>query len=176
MKLFAPKYYKDFVCIADRCTHSCCIGWEIDIDSDTAKKYSSLSGGYGDTVKNSIEWEETPHFRLCSDVRCPHLNRSGLCNIILELGEDRLCDICREHPRFYNYSAQGKEVGLGMCCEEAARIILSSDDYAELGEISTIDETDSEVEYDSIPIREKLFSVLSSPLYYQEKLNLIYRE
>ena len=25
MKLFAPKYYKNFVCIADRCRHSCCI-------------------------------------------------------------------------------------------------------------------------------------------------------
>ena len=38
MKLFAPKYYTEFSCIADRCRHSCCIGWEIDIDADTAEK------------------------------------------------------------------------------------------------------------------------------------------
>jgi lysine-N-methylase len=35
MKLRAPKYYLDFACIADRCKHSCCIGWEIDVDADT---------------------------------------------------------------------------------------------------------------------------------------------
>ena len=34
MKLFAPEYYKQFKCIADKCTHSCCIGWEIDIDEE----------------------------------------------------------------------------------------------------------------------------------------------
>ena len=39
MKLFAPEYYKDFVCIADRCKHSCCVGWEIDVDKDTLEKY-----------------------------------------------------------------------------------------------------------------------------------------
>ena len=31
------------------------------------------------------------------------LNRR-LCRIILNLGEDALCDICREHPRFYNFT------------------------------------------------------------------------
>ena len=30
-----PNYYDKFKCIADRCKHSCCIGWEIDIDDDT---------------------------------------------------------------------------------------------------------------------------------------------
>ena len=39
MKLFAPKYYGSFKCIADKCEHSCCIGWEIDIDDTTLKKY-----------------------------------------------------------------------------------------------------------------------------------------
>ena len=31
-----PDYYPLFHCIADRCRHNCCIGWEIDIDSRTA--------------------------------------------------------------------------------------------------------------------------------------------
>ena len=38
MKLYAPEYYKQFQCIADKCTHSCCIGWEIDIDEITDEK------------------------------------------------------------------------------------------------------------------------------------------
>jgi lysine-N-methylase len=34
MKLIAPDTYPEFCCIADRCRHSCCIGWEIDVDPD----------------------------------------------------------------------------------------------------------------------------------------------
>ena len=42
MKLYAPEYYKKFRCIADRCEHSCCNGWEIDIDSATLARYKTL--------------------------------------------------------------------------------------------------------------------------------------
>ena len=104
MKLYAPSYYKDFVCIADKCQHSCCIGWEIDIDDESARKYATLDTDYGQCINSSIDFDDIPHFRLGDDERCPHLADSGLCNIICELGEDFLCDICREHPRFYNFA------------------------------------------------------------------------
>ena len=45
MKLYAPSYYKKFKCIADKCEHSCCIGWEIDIDEETLEKYEKLETG-----------------------------------------------------------------------------------------------------------------------------------
>ena len=37
MKEYIPDYYKDFQCIADKCKDSCCIGWEIMIDSKSYK-------------------------------------------------------------------------------------------------------------------------------------------
>ena len=160
MKLYAPKYYTDFKCIADRCAHSCCIGWEIDIDDVTMQKYASLPHPYADTVRASIEHGDTPYFRLKSHDRCPHLNSKNLCNIILNLGDDCLCDICREHPRFYNDSSLGREVGLGIACEEACRIVLNSDDYA----LVPVGETDTDVcasEYDTVSCRERIYSILS---------------
>lgn len=170
MKLFAPKYYKDFKCIAERCRHSCCIGWEIDVDGAAMEKYSMLSGGYGEEIRKSIDTDGVPHFRLGAGERCPHLDEKGLCRIITEMGEGYLCDICREHPRFYNNTALGKEVGLGMACEEACRIILSSDSYAEMtviGEVSGEIETD----FDVLPYRKKIFSILSNgSLSFSEKL------
>ena len=42
-----PSYYKDFTCIAGDCRHSCCIGWEIDIDDETLEKYRSIGGAFG---------------------------------------------------------------------------------------------------------------------------------
>ena len=51
MKLFAPDYYKYFSCIADKCGHSCCVGWEIDIDADTLEYYRSVKGTLGKRMK-----------------------------------------------------------------------------------------------------------------------------
>lgn len=161
MKLLAPRYYKEFVCIADRCSHSCCIGWEIDIDGDALEKYESLSDGYGENIRKSIEWEDCPHFALCENDRCPHLDERGLCRIISELGEEYLCDICREHPRFYNTTARGIEAGLGLSCEEAARLILSSDEYAEMIVIGE-SESFERVDFDSFSLRDELYAVLSN--------------
>ena len=175
MKLYAPKYYKSFKCIADRCEHSCCIGWEIGVDGETLEKYERLGGGYGDTVKSSISYDGDPHFKLCANDRCPHLNDQGLCKIIIDLGEEYLCDICREHPRFYNYTDVA-EVGLGMSCPEAARIILSSPDYIsteETGEVSA----DGEIEFNGRVMRGKVYSTLNdSSLCYGDRLAKIYGE
>ncbi|MBQ7969058.1 MAG: flagellin lysine-N-methylase [Clostridia bacterium] len=171
MKLYAPKYYENFVCIADRCKHSCCIGWEIDVDENALNKYSTLISGYGDTVKESISYADTPHFKLRENDRCPHLNENGLCKIILNLGESYLCDICREHPRFYNYTARGKEVGIGLSCEEAARLVLTSDNYSQIVEIGIADGQSEKTDFDPIMLREELYAILSDKsVSYPQKL------
>ncbi len=176
MKLYAPKYYKSFKCIADKCTHSCCIGWEIDIDDGTYEKYRRLSGGYGETVKDSISTDGTPHFKLSKDDRCPHLNECGLCEIILNIGEDHLCDICREHPRFYNFTSVA-EVGVGASCIEAARLILSSSDYAIIEKIGEMDINTDEFDFDGRADRGIIYGILQDPsLRYAEKLDLICRQ
>ncbi len=126
MKTYVPNYYKEFSCIADRCTHSCCMGWEIDIDEDSLNKYKAMEGPLGDALRANISEEETPHFILQPGDRCPFLLESGLCRLILAQGEDILCQICTDHPRFRNFWTDRIEVGLGMACEEAARVILSS--------------------------------------------------
>ena len=177
MTIRAPKYYKDFKCIADRCTHSCCIGWEIDIDSDTLERYTSLSDGYGKAIAESIDFEDTPHFRLCADERCPHLDERGLCKIIINLCEDYLCNICSEHPRFYNDTSRGKEVGLGMACEEAARLILSSDDYREMIDADEGDFTWDAPDFDGASEREKVYSILADrSVPYTNRLTSLYTE
>ena len=174
MKLYAPAYYKNFSCIADKCRHSCCIGWEIDVDSDTMQVYGHLTEGYGKVIKNSIDIEETPHFRLCANERCPHLDESGLCNIITHLGEEYLCHICREHPRFYNDTNDGKEVGLGMACEEACRLILSSENYRQMVMVGEFDGEVDLIDFDALFHREQLYSILSDhSLPYNERLQII---
>lgn len=174
MKLYAPTYYKKFKCIADRCEHSCCIGWEIDIDADTLAKYKLLKDGYGATICDTIDWEDVPHFRLAEGDRCPHLNECGLCKIILNVGEDCLCDICREHPRFYNFTKVA-EVGLGMSCPEAARLILSSPDYAVMEEVGEVEDFTDDVPFDSCAARGEVYAILEDN-DYTTALEKIYSE
>ena len=177
MKLFAPEYYKRFTCVADRCRHSCCIGWEIDVDSKALDKYASCNHAYAEKIRKSIEMGSEPYFRLGEGERCPHLRADGLCEIILHLGEDYLCHICREHPRFYNDTACGREMGLGMACEEACRIILSSDDYDRMCEIGAVDGEVCETEFDALPHRKRLYDILRDKhLPYAEKLRQMGRE
>ena len=128
MKLVYPDYYKSFRCIAQNCRHSCCVGWEIDIDPETLNLYQNIPGDFGKRLKNNISLEDTPHFILAENERCPFLNEANLCDIYSELGENSLCQICSDHPRFYNELSSHTEAGLGLCCEEAARIILTKEE------------------------------------------------
>lgn len=125
MNIYAPDYYPAFQCIASRCEHTCCAGWEIDIDPESLSRYDRLTGAFVERVRKGISREGTPHFILTKDERCPLLNSDNLCELILHEGEGALCQICRDHPRFRNYFSCRVETGLGLVCEEAARLILS---------------------------------------------------
>ncbi len=133
MKLIAPDYYPDFYCIADRCKHSCCIGWEIDIDEETLEKYRLITDDFGDLLRKEIEIkEDTACFRLSENERCPFLNKNGLCDIILTLGDDYLSQICTDHPRFCSFLSDRTEIGLGLCCEAAGKLILEKKEKTSL--------------------------------------------
>ena len=154
MQKVVPDYYKDFKCIADRCKHNCCIGWEIDIDDETLSFYETVTGDMGRRLKENISFEQTPHFVLGEGERCPFLNKNNLCDIITELGEEHICTICTEHPRFNNELPGRIETGLGLCCEEAARLILGKKEPSVLIK-------NGEAEYDEIvDIRDKAISLL----------------
>ncbi len=133
MKILAPDYYTEFRCIASLCRHNCCIGWEIDIDGETLNKYDALSGVFGKRLRESIERDEAgAHFRLCDGDRCPFLNEAGLCDIITFLGEEALSEICTLHPRYRHFLSDHCEIGLGLSCEEAVRLLLSKADKTRL--------------------------------------------
>lgn len=122
----APRYAKAFRCIADKCRDSCCIGWEISIDDESLRRYQNMCGVLGEAIRESLT--EDGCFRLGEGGRCPHLLKNGLCRMICEAGEDALCDICREHPRFYNDVGGTCEWGVGLSCKSAAQLILESEE------------------------------------------------
>ena len=130
MKEYILNYYPKFKCIANKCKHTCCAGWETTIDEKTLNEYRAETSTFSTYLKKGINFKKST-FKMGKARRCAFLNDEGLCNIILNLGEDRLCQICRDHPRFKSGFCGVTETGLGFCCEEATRIILSFDEKIE---------------------------------------------
>ncbi len=165
MKYIAPNYYRKFKCIADKCNHSCCIGWEIDIDNNTYEKYKCIHGDFGNKLKENIEiTDNIACFKLDNHERCPFLNENNLCDLILNVGEDFLCQICNDHPRFRNFYGGATEIGLGLCCEAAAELIINQNEKVTLKIIDDdgIEDECNEDEIKFIEFRNKLFKILQN--------------
>lgn len=179
MKLYAPPYYPSFVCKADRCKHSCCIGWEIDIDPDTLALYQTVTGELGKRLSDKITLTSDGEACFClgDGDRCPFLNQNGLCDLILSLGEDSLCDICALHPRFRNDCADRIEIGLGLCCEAAAELILTYPHCPipeEIAPESRLEANFDFSEWESRPENTSFLAIRNQVLYllYQPEISL----
>lgn len=156
-----PNYYAQFKCIASACRHNCCIGWEIDIDEDTAAFYQDYSGPMAKRLQSDIDFSaDPPHFILGKHERCPFLNRENLCDIIIEMGEEHICQICSDHPRFHNELPGRIESGLGLCCEEAARLILNQKEPVAFVANDHEDLPESDEEDEIIAYRDEVITFL----------------
>lgn len=127
MKQIEPWFYEKFRCIAHLCEDTCCAGWEIYIDEESLVRYGCDKSKFGLYRQSKIvETEEGATFSLVENERCPFLNEKNLCTMILEDGEDSLCTICGEHPRFFQDYEGFEERGIGLSCPEGSRLLLSA--------------------------------------------------
>lgn len=142
-----PKFYKNFLCKADKCKHSCCKGWEIDIDEETAGKYLAMTGELGAEIRQNIgKNEDSYFFKLTEDERCPFLQKNGLCKIILNIGEENICEICTMHPRFFTMLDDVELCGVGLSCEKTCELLLG--DEKDL--VFYIENTEEEVSFSEV--------------------------
>ncbi len=178
-----PVQYAQFACIGSACRDNCCIGWEICIDEDTIQRYSQLPEKDSRWLQDGICFQETPSFQM-EKGRCVFLNEENLCRIHLRLGEDFLCRICREHPRYHHWFGDYKESGLGLCCQEACRLLLGSP-VPITWEVVSVSEEGEPLEGDPallqmlLETRETAFSLLqdrSLPLFERVALLLAWGE
>ena len=102
---------------------------------------------------------------------CPLLREDGLCRVVLELGEDSLCDTCHMHPRFYKYIEDLELCGVGLSCEESVEKLLATEgDQLQF----TIEDDDCEFTAEDRPVLENIFDLLAlgiNPAICQFTLN-----
>lgn len=124
MLIYKSACYDDFHCIASGCPDSCCKEWEVLVDADTADIYRSLPGSLGDDLRRVLRTEDGSTYLTIEDGRCPMWRSDGLCRIQAELGEEALCQTCRDFPRLRHDYGSFQEWGLELSCPEAARLML----------------------------------------------------
>ena len=137
MILRVPEYYDEFSCIASRCQDSCCAGWEIDIDEESYEYYRTREGAFGDRLRESMFVAEDGgyRFKLKGPKRCAMLNDNNLCDLYTALGEEALCEVCTEYPRFSLVYGQVEQKALSLSCEEVGRILFGRTEPEQLIDI-----------------------------------------
>lgn len=164
MNIYAPDYYNDFKCIADKCRHNCCIGWEIDVDDETYEYYKNIKGSFRKKILDNIIANDEGHCFLLKNNKCPFLNQKNLCEIIINIGESALCQICTDHPRFRNFFETREEIGLGFCCEAVAALVIKKESKTKIVQL-TVNDYDGEVndiENRFFIYRQKLLNILQN--------------
>lgn len=112
----------------------------------------------GERLRAAIAPGEESHFILGEGERCPFLNEKNLCDLILYGGEEFLCQICTDHPRFRNFLPSRTEIGLGLCCEAAGTLILGRKEPMMLLWEGTPEQEDEE-ERCILALREQVFAL-----------------
>ena len=168
-----PTFYHTFQCKANQCHHTCCQKWTIDVDEETAKLYQTLPTPLGEDLRKFMTVDDEGYYFMFSDKQptCPLLREDGLCRVVLELGEDSLCDTCHMHPRFYKYIEDLELCGVGLSCEESVEKLLATEGDQLL---FTIEDDDGEFTVKDRPVLENIFDLLAlgiNPAICQFTLN-----
>ncbi|MFR4826725.1 MAG: flagellin lysine-N-methylase [Veillonella nakazawae] len=168
-----PTFYHTFQCKANQCHHTCCQKWTIDVDEETAKLYQTLPTPLGEDLRKFMTVDDEGYYFMFSDKQptCPLLREDGLCRVVLELGEDSLCDTCHMHPRFYKYIEDLELCGVGLSCEESVEKLLATEgDQLQF----TIEDDDCKFTAEDRPVLENIFDLLAlgiNPAICQFTLN-----
>ena len=126
MKTYTLSIFKNFKCINSKCKDNCCISWQVDIDCESLSYYKGLNTHFSKKIlDNVISDGDGACFKMDNEKRCPFLNSDNLCDIMINLGEDKVPYICQNHPRFYNFLYDRCECGYGISCEVASKLLLS---------------------------------------------------
>ena len=154
------KDYDKFKCIADKCNFTCCKGWDINIDTKTYNKWRENDNlNY---ILDSVRFikshgKNTYLIKKETKGECPFLSNEGLCNIVINHGDEYLSSTCRSFPRIENDFEDVKELTLSCSCPEVVNIIS---DIKEKIYIDSNDSLSYIEDLGCLKIRETLVNIL----------------
>ena len=135
--IIEPEFYKEFHCIGGQCSFTCCKEWKIAVDPETKKRWRKLSVPEPvlesgrvpkHACRSSLDKAQLSQFvmkkdggeiiELLPNMRCPFLEDTELCRLVLDYGEACLSETCHVFPRETHAFADRTERTLVSCCPE----------------------------------------------------------
>lgn len=171
ISIFKISNYDKFKCIADKCKFTCCVGWDINIDTNTYNKWTKVNNDSEYLLSNvkvkKCEKKDMYFINKENHEACPFLDKQGLCYVVKNHGEEYLSSTCHMFPRIENVFDYRKELSLSCSCPEVVEIISNMG-----GKINIYPEDRTNFENDplELKIREVLISIIQ-----QENLGLQYK-
>jgi len=141
--ILMPRYMANFKCTGPGCEDNCCIGWRIEVDEETYKKYRRLRRPeLAPLLEKAVTRNRSnpgprryAKIRLKPDGWCPFLTDERLCQLQLVLGEEYLCNTCYVYPRNFNEVNGVIEKSATLSCPEAAKLALLDPRVMEFDEV-----------------------------------------
>ena len=129
IEIFKISNYDKFKCIADKCSFTCCAGWDVSIDTDTYNKWKKENDKC-DNILNNVKIKKrgskTEYFiNKENHEACPLLDKQGLCEVVKSHGEEYLSLTCHKFPRIENVFEDKEELSLSCACPEVVELISS---------------------------------------------------
>lgn len=132
-----PEFYGDFHCIGGQCSFTCCKEWKIAVDHETKKRWRKMDVP-GTVLENGrvpkhaclstsdkaqlsqfvVKKDGGEIIELLPNMRCPFLEDTDLCRLVLDYGEECLSETCHVFPREKHEFPDRTERTLVSCCPE----------------------------------------------------------
>jgi len=136
-------FYDTFICIADKCSFTCCQEWKIEVDDDTYIKWSHLRLKELNNINLDQFVKQKDDRRVIAlneQKKCPFLNEQKLCNLVLNFGDEVLPETCAVFPRQIQKFADRKEYSLVSCCPEVVDLLNQQDKICFTQNMADMDE------------------------------------
>ncbi len=141
MKITKPLWDGEFRCLAGDCPDTCCAGWEIPVDEQSAQRLSTMEGALGKRLREALITVDGEVQFARRDGRCVLLNKNNLCDLYAACGEKALCRTCHLHPRFVAQYGGRREIMPGLSCPAWVETYLMRDEPVTF----ITEETDEEI-------------------------------
>ncbi len=112
MKSLKLSFYNEFMCLANKCTYTCCMDWGIHM---TPEEVERLHKYYGDRL--DIHEDGSATLKFGKEGTCELMSPEGLCTLYLMHGVNGICAICDTYPRFSTEYNDLQEFHLSNGCE-----------------------------------------------------------
>ncbi len=116
VQITKPVWDSAFHCLSSECPDTCCAGWEIPVDEESAARFAAMDGDWGERLRAALICADGELQLERRNGRCVLLNDRNLCDLYAACGEQALCRTCHLHPRFVAQYGGRREIMPGLSC------------------------------------------------------------